>query len=163
MTAATETNIITNILAHHNKTKETSMKKNLIVTIIVLASLSATAADTQVYNWKDSKGNNVYSDTPRNMREGESGTINLRTGTVTAPVIEKTEPTSLIEMQAQLNEKIIAENRRREEENNRLIAETKAENCKTARMNLDTVNKSNARNKDDLIPKYNADIAKYCN
>ena len=30
-------------------------------------------------------------------------------------------------------------------------------------MNLDTVQKSNARNKDQLIPRYQADISKYCN
>ena len=39
----------------------------------------------------------------------------------------------------------------------------KKENCKAAQINKETVTKANAKNKDALIPKYDADIAKYCN
>lgn len=140
------------------------MMKKVFALMLATLSLNAISADIQVYNWKSGNGSNVYSDTPRNMQESESNVINLRTGTVTQAIQQpSTEPLSLAEEQARLNEKIIAENKRREEENAKMIAETKAENCKTARMNLDMVNRSNAVNKDVLIPKYNSDIQKYCN
>lgn len=131
--------------------------------MLATLSINAISADIQVYNWKSNDGSNVYSDTPKNMQEGESNVINLRTGTVTQAIEQPPkEPLSLADEQAKLNERIIAENKRREEENAKMIAETKAENCKTARMNLDIVNRSNAVNKDVLIPKYNSDIQKYC-
>ncbi|MDO4434074.1 MAG: DUF4124 domain-containing protein [Alysiella sp.] len=140
------------------------MKKMIFVAVLSAVSVASFAADVQVFNWKTDKGSNAYSDTPNNMQMGRSNVINVRTGSVTPPEPAKpAAPTNVVEAQAALNEQIIAENQRREEAAAKLAAETKADNCKTAQMNLDMVNKTNARNKADLIPKYNADIAKFCN
>lgn len=139
------------------------MKKIIVLALFTTLSTMAIAEDIQVFNWKTDRGTNAYSDTPHNMQMGRSSVLNIRTGTVTPPKTEtkKAAPTNLVEAQAQLNEQIVAENKRREEEAARQAAETKAENCKTARMNRAFA--ENARNKAELIPKFDAAINQYCN
>lgn len=140
------------------------MKSVMTLTLLSLLAATASAADTEVFSWK-SGGSTVYSDTPANMQMGRSSVVNIRTGTVTPPAPKEasTANLSLAEQQALLNQKIAEQNKQIEDSNAKLAAETKAENCKAARLNLETVEKTNARNKDELIPRYNADIAKYCN
>jgi len=99
------------------------------------------------------------------MQMGRSNVINIRTGTVIppAPAATPMENMSPAEQQAIANQRIAEQNRKIEEENAKREQEAKTQNCNAARMNLDTVQKSNARNKDQLIPRYQADISKYCN
>lgn len=141
--------------------------------VLVLAAATATAAtaatapttsvkDTQVFEC----GKGRYSDMPVGLKMGQCNTVNVRTGTVTPPTPAANSgdaSMSLADRQAALNADIAAENKRREEEAAKMAAETKAENCKAAQMNREMVDKTNARNKADLIPKFDADIAKYCN
>ena len=96
---------------------------------------------------------------------GQASTINVRTRTVTPPPVAKKEDPNMstADKQAALNKEIEEENRRKEEANKKQMEEAKKENCKAAQMNKETVTKANAKNKDALIPKYDADIAKYCN
>ena len=127
------------------------MKKVIAAGVLALLAGTAFAAETEVFNWRSRSGHNVYSDTPNQMQMGRSNVINIRTGTVIPPTpkatpMENMSPTEQIE-----------------EENAKREQEAKTQNCNAARMNLDTVQKSNARNKDQLIPRYQADISKYCN
>ena len=138
--------------------------KSLFTALVLTAVASmAIAQDVQVFSWKNSKGNNAYSDVPNNMHMGRSNVINVRTGTVTPPpmAVNNNAPITLVEAQQQLNEQIAAENKRREEEAAKRAAEIKEENCKTAKMNR--ANAENARNKAELIPKFDAAINQYCN
>ena len=143
------------------------MKTKIALSAIALAiaASSALAADTAIFTWKQRSGAQAFADTPPGLIMGRASTINVRTRTVTPPpVVKKEDPNmSIADKQAALNKEIEEENRRREEANKKQMEEAKKENCKAAQMNKETVTKANAKNKDALIPKYDADIAKYCN
>ena len=140
------------------------MKSVIAATLLSVLAATAGAADTEVFSWK-SGGSTVYSDTPVNMKMGQSNVVNIRTGTVTPPAPREPsiENLSLADQQAVIAQRIANQNKQIEDANAKMVAETKAENCRAARLNLETVEKTNARNKNQLIPRYNADIAKYCN
>ena len=128
------------------------MKNKTLLAALALAAVSGAAwADSStVFTWK-TRRSTAYSDTPRNMQMGTVDTLNVRTGTISAPPTAEQPPANSI-----------AENKRIEEANAKAAADTKAENCKAAQMNKQTVERNNVRNKDELLPKYDADIAKYC-
>lgn len=148
------------------------MKKfasTLMVCVLGLSvgAIAAPKAD-EVYTWKN--GNtNVYSDTPRGLKLDKSNSrMNVRTQTTITVEQKPVTPPSLAQQQAELNAKIAAQNKNIEEQNAKIAAEklkaeqeTKAQNCEIARKNRQFA--ESARNKDDLIPRYEADIAKYCN
>lgn len=142
------------------------MKKSVFAMLLV-AVAAAHAADAPAINPQAQVfecGSRSYSDIPAGLKMGKCNVVNVRTGTVTPPTpAPKPETGSIADRQAALNADIAAENKRREEEAAKMAAETKAENCKAAQMNREMVDKTNARNKADLIPKFDADIAKYCN
>jgi hypothetical protein len=150
-----------------NLNKEKIMKTKIALSSIALAiaASSAIAADTSIFTWKQRSGATAFADTPPGLKMGRASTINVRTRTVTPPpVVKKDDPNmSTADKQAALNKEIEEENRRKEEANKKQMEEAKKENCKAAQMNKETVTKANAKNKDALIPKYDADIAKYCN
>lgn len=139
------------------------MKK--ISALLVLTALTSVAiADDNItiYNWKTAKGSNAYSDIPNNLKISGSNIVNVRTGTVTPPAVEERRiPANAMEAQQMANEMIAAENKRAQEAHAKQVQETREENCKAARMNR--ANVENARNKDELIPRFDAEIAKYCN
>lgn len=138
------------------------MKKMTTLLLVAALSNAALANEVQVFNWKSSNGSNAYSDTPHNMLMGRSNVVNVRTGTVTPPApAEKPVPTNAVEAQQMANEMIAAENKRLQEAAAEQAKKIKEENCKTAQMNR--ANAENARNKDELIPKFDEAIAKYCN
>lgn len=147
------------------------MKKTLLA-MMLAAACAAHAADNKAAPASSGNaqvfacGKRSYSDIPAGLKMGRCDTVNVRTGTVTPPTPASGGPAasgSLAERQAALNADIAAENKRREEEAARLAAETKAENCKAARMNREMVDRTNPRNKADLIPKFDADVNKFCN
>jgi len=150
-----------------NLNKEKIMKTKIALSAIALAiaASSAIAADTSIFTWKQRSGATAFADTPPGLKMGRASTINVRTRTVTPPpVVKKDDPNmSTADKQAALNKEIEEENRRKEEANKKQMEEAKKENCKAAQMNKETVTKANTKNKDALIPKYDADIAKYCN
>ncbi len=141
------------------------MKKSSIIAVALLLALPFTTnADTNSSNTYYECGQGVYSDVPARMQVGRCKVISAKTGSTIqqndAQIDAK--PLSLAEQQAQLNNRIMEENKKNEEAAAKLAQETKAENCKVAQMNKDMVEKTNARNKADLLPKYEADIAKFC-
>lgn len=148
------------------------MKKfaTVFTVFAVSFSMGAIAADKMenVYTWKNG-ASNVYSDTPRGLKLDKSNSrMNVRTQTVITLEQKPITPPSLAEQQAELNAKIAAQNKNIEAENAKMLAEkqkaeqeAKAQNCELARKNRQFA--ESARNKDDLIPRYDADIAKYCN
>ncbi len=135
-----------------------------LATVLLLGvSSAALAGDNEVFTWK-SGGSTVYSDTPNKMRMGESSVVNVRTRTVTPP---ETKPDlsklSLAERQALLSQEIAEQNKAIEEANAKVVADAKAENCKLAQMNLRNMQESNAKNKDQLVPRYQEAVNKFCN
>lgn len=141
------------------------MKKIAAIAALVALSIStsAIASETQIYTWKNDRGNNVYADTPKNLKIDLANSINVRTGTVTPP--EPTQkmpaaPANAMEAQQMANEMILAENKKRAEEAARQAEQTRAENCKAAQMNR--ANAEKARNRDELIPRFDAAVAQFC-
>lgn len=139
------------------------MKKLSTLFMLTMLASAVQAADTMpIYNWKTPSGSNAYSDTPNNLKIGGSNTINIRTGTITPPrTDEKKIPTTAAEARQLANELGAAELKRDQEAAEEQNRQIKADNCKTAQMNR--ANAEKALNKGDLIAKYDADVAKYCN
>lgn len=143
--------------------------KKILLAAVLAAACAAHAQSTPPSNPNAQVfacGKRSYSDIPAGLKMGRCNTVNVRTGTVTPPPPAATPAAaggSLAERQAALNADIAAENKRREEEAARLAAETKAENCKAARMNREMVDRTNPRNKGELIPKFDEDVNKFCN
>lgn len=137
------------------------MKKLNILLVAMVCTASAAASDMSSYY----ACGNLYTDVPIHMQAKNCEVVSVQTGTVVQkadPSINE-KPLSLAEQQAQINNQIAEQNKKIEEANLKAAADAKQENCKAAQMNRDMVEKTNARNKNDLLPKYEADIAKYCN
>lgn len=146
------------------------MKKFVTALTVVALGLSANtfANEKEVYTWK--KGaTNVYSDTPNGLRlDKNNNKMNVRSQSVIRLEQKPITPPSLAEQQAELNKQIAAQNKDIEAQNAKIQAEnakkeqeTKAANCEASKRNRQFAEQ--ARNKDELIPRYDADIAKYCN
>lgn len=146
------------------------MKKFVTALTVVALGLSANtfANEKEVYTWK--KGaTNVYSDTPNGLRlDKNNNKMNVRSQSVIRLEQKPITPPSLAEQQAELNKQIAAQNKDIEAQNAKIQAENarkeqeaKAANCEASKRNRQFAEQ--ARNKDDLIPRYDADIAKYCN
>lgn len=141
------------------------MMKSWIYGICALALASVGIVHAaNVYSWKSSNGLTVYSDTPRNLKLKGTNSLNVRTQTATPRTGKLPVPTSLADEQAQLSQKIALQNRQIEEQNAKVAAEMrqiKEENCRNAQSNRKLA--ESARNRDQIIAKYDADIAKNCN
>lgn len=139
------------------------MNKTWIVMASILTLLAGSASAISVYNWKEKGGITKYSDTPRGLKIGNANTMNVRTQTV-VPIstARPTEPTSLADKQAQLSQEIAMRNRQIEEENAKILQKNQQmEQCNNARSSRKLA--EGARNRETLIPKYDAEIAQYCN
>ena len=140
-----------------------NFKTIAIALISVSLTTGALAAET-VYSWRQGS-HNAYSDIPLNLRMDYANKMNVRTHTVSASTDAKLKtPDSLAQRQLELSQQIAAENKKVEDENAKRTAEAakiKEENCQQARSNLNLA--QNARNKDQLIPKYTNDISRFCN
>ena len=122
-------------------------------------------SEAAVFTWKDGGGNS-YSDVPKQLHPDQSQIVNLRTRQ-TRPAAKPAKPTAeKISADMKEQEKDIAEKNRQIEEEKKKVAEferqNKVENCRISKMNLKSVGSSNAKNRDDLIRKYNNDVNKYC-
>ncbi|CFC50688.1 Uncharacterised protein [Neisseria meningitidis] len=139
----------------------------LSVIMLTLASfLPVPPAGAAVFTWKDGGGNS-YSDVPKQLHPDQSQILNLRTRQ-TNPAVKPAQADAgkRTDGAAQENNPDTAEKNRQLEEEKKRIAETerqnKEENCRISKMNLKAVGNSNAKNKDDLIRKYNNAVNKYC-
>ena len=139
-----------------------------VLAAAVLCSSGALAADDNVYTWKNGKGNS-YSDTPNRLQLDRSNVMNIRTHSVKAVVKSKSEAAdegTLAEQQAKLNERMLAKNKLIEEQNKKIEEENrknKEDHCRIARMNQQSAESARVANRDDLIKRYQGDVAKYCN
>jgi len=104
------------------------MKSTKTVLSLALISMVGMASANGVFTWKGKSGNQVYSDTPRNLSTQNVSTMNIRSHTVTKietkPVGDtiqggkigvEGEGKSIAEEQADLSAKIAAENKKTEE------------------------------------------------
>lgn len=140
-----------------------NFKKCTIAILTLAISSSALAAD-KVYVWREGS-RNTYSDIPKNLRMDHANKMNLRTHNVRQSTeIKHKVPDSLAERQLALAQEQAEKQKKVEDENKRIAeanAKIKEENCAQARSNMNLA--QNARNRDQLVPKYSSDIAKYCN
>lgn len=140
--------------------------KNILILSVLAVSGSLLAAD--VYTWRTGNGSNSYSDSPRNLKPAYADLISVHTTQVLpvkqADTATASEP-SLVDKQSQLNDQIIKRNKELEERNkevekrNQQIAET---NCKAARMNRAAAENARTNNREQLLARYDADIARFC-
>ncbi len=157
------------------------MKSTKTVLSLALISMVGMASANGVFTWKGKSGNQVYSDTPRNLSTQNVSTMNIRSHTVTKietkPVGDtiqggkigvegEVKEKSLTEQQSELNTKMAAENKKKEEENKKIDEQNKKvneENCTRAKMNLNNVQTSNRVNeREKLAAGYQQDIDRYC-
>lgn len=144
-----------------------SIKKILVLSALAVSS-SLFAAD--VYTWKTGSGNS-YSDSPRSLKPAYSDLISVHT-TQVIPVRKQSADTaiasdanSLSEQQRKLNDQIAKRNLETEKRNkeveqqNQKVAET---NCKAARLNRTAAESARTNNREQLLARYDADIARYC-
>lgn len=140
------------------------MKKTLAAAVLMLAAAQSGFA-LEVYNWKSANGVTVYSDAPKNLRIKNTKVMNVRTHTSHAQTNAMPPvPESLADQQAMLSQKIAAQNRQIEQQNAKIAADmqkAKEENCRTAQSSRKLA--EGARNRDQLVQKYDADIERYCN
>ena len=130
--------------------------------------LAGGAAAAEVYTWKNKSGGNSYSDVPQNLKASQSGTVNIRTRTVTMPAAPKAAENSgsLADKQKELNDAVADENKKIEERNKKVEEENrqqKESNCKIARMNRQFAETARIANREEFVKRYDADVAKFCN
>ncbi|WP_058355816.1 DUF4124 domain-containing protein [Vitreoscilla massiliensis] len=139
------------------------------------------ASANGVFTWKGKSGNQVYSDTPRNLSTNNVSTMNIRSHTVTKIETQAKSDTiqggqigvegdgkekSTADQQAALNAKVAAENKKLEEENKKIAEQNNKmneENCTRAKINknnVETAGRVNDREK--LSASYQQDIDRYC-
>ena len=157
------------------------MKSTKTVLSLALISMVGMASANGVFTWQGKSGNQVYSDTPRNLTTQNVSTMNIRSHTVTKIETKPMSDTiqggkigvegevkekSLAEQQSDLNTKMAAENKKKEEENKKIDEQNKKvneENCTRAKMNLNNVQTSNRVNeREKLAAGYQQDIDRYC-
>ena len=138
------------------------MKKSVLIALLVGLSATATAAKP-VFNWKEGNGVTKYSDTPRGLKLGKSNVMNVRTQTVVPQSAARPAvPESLADRQAQLSQEIAMRNRQIEEYNAKALEHNqKLEQCNNARSSRRLA--ESARNRDQLIQKYDEEISRFCN
>ncbi len=138
--------------------------------ILILSGLLASSSlyATEVFQWKNNRGNNSYSDVPNNLRPSQSTQINMRTHKVVPPAtasVPATDDMSLAEQQRALNDKIAqknAETDKRNKEIEEANRKNRESSCKTARLNRSFA-ESLRTNREAAIQRYDADIAQFCN
>ena len=146
------------------------MNKNLLLLTLAL-SVSASLSAKEVFNWKDSRGVNTYSDVPRNLQPAQSNLMNVNTQTVTQAVPPAATPGaqaasgSIAEQQLQLSQQIAAQNKAIEANNTKIEdanRQQKEDNCKAARLNRAAAEGARTENRAAFLARYDADIQKFC-
>ena len=146
------------------------MNKNLLLLTVAL-SVSASLSAKEVFNWKDSRGVNTYSDVPRNLQPAQSNLMNVNTQTVTQAVPPAATPGeqaasgSIAEQQLQLSQQIAAQNKAIEANNKKIEdanRQQKEDNCKAARLNRAAAEGARTENRAAFLARYDADIQKFC-
>lgn len=148
------------------------MKKSVLSTLMVTLLLGAVAtlSAQEVFSWRDSRGYNAYSDTPRHLQPAKTRMFNVRTQTVSAPVKTAAQsasgPDSLTDQQAKLSQQIAERNKAIEAKNKKIEANNKKRNeagCKAARLNRQIAEGARTNNREALLQRYDQDIQQFCN
>lgn len=150
------------------------MRHNTLITSLAAILLSSffVANAAEVFTWRDSKGNNEYSDSPRQLVPAKAQKFNVRTHTTTslapAPLTATaaSEPDSLAAQQAMVNRRIEEQNRKTAEQNKQIQEQNKKnreEACKTARINRKIAENMRTAQRQELINRYDSDINNNCN
>ncbi len=146
------------------------MNKNLLLLTVAL-SVSASLSAKEVFNWKDNRGVNTYSDVPRNLQPAQSNLMNVNTQTVTQAAPPAAAPgaqaasASIAEQQLQPSQQIAAQNKATEEQNKKIEAANRQQpedNRKAARLNRTIAEGARTDNRAALLARYDADIQKFC-
>lgn len=158
---------------HPFRDKGINMKMTKTMGALLLAlALPVSLQAQEVFNWRDGKGVNNYSDVPRNLQPNRSNILNVNTQTVrnpppVAPVAGAVAASdSLADQQARLNQQIAEQNRKTEEQNRKIDEENKRNkeaNCQRARLNRTAAESARAANRAELLARYDADVQQYCN
>lgn len=147
------------------------MKKTILSALVCVSCLPALA--TEVFTWKNGS-HTSYSDTPRNLQRAGSHVVNFRTMSSVPAVKPEVKPEAENEAEAKDKEakevaeknRQIAEKNKQVEEHNKKVGEenqkNKAESCRVSRMNQKIAASSTAKNKDELLRRYQADVNKFC-
>lgn len=114
------------------------MKTALIIALAISAGIVSVSGNAQTYQWKDSKGRTVISDTPPPGTTKTSQTIGGATPSTPAPV-EKTADSPKTTAEKDLEFKKRQQDAREKadkEAKEKAAAADKQENCERARRNL---------------------------
>ena len=131
--------------------------KTSLATLLLSSILIVNAAE--VFTWRDSKGNNQYSDAPKQLVPANTQKFNVRTHTTTslAPPVQNaslsaSDVDSLAAKQAEVNRQIEEQNRKNREDA-----------CKTSKINRRIAENMRTNQRDSLIKRYDDEIRNNCN
>lgn len=138
---------------------------------MLLLGAAATLSAQEVFSWRDGRGNNAYSDTPRNLVPAKAKLFNVRTQTASPAVSNAAQSASdagdsLTDEQTKLNQKIAARNKAIEARNKKIEADNKKRKdagCKAARLNRKIAESSRVNSREELIERYDQEIKQLCN
>ncbi len=142
-----------------------------LVTLLLSSILIVNAAE--VFTWRDSKGNNQYSDAPKQLVPANTQKFNVRTHTTTslAPPVQNaslsaSDVDSLAAQQALVNRKIEEQNRQTAEKNKKIDEQNRKNRedaCKTSKINRSIAENLRTSQRDNLIKRYDEEIRNNCN
>ena len=145
--------------------------KTSLATLLLSSILIVNAAE--VFTWRDSKGNNQYSDAPKQLVPANTQTFNVRTHTTTslAPPVQNaslsaSDVDSLAAQQALVNRKIEEQNRQTAEKNKKIDEQNRKNRedaCKTSKINRRIAENMRTNQRDSLIKRYDDEIRNNCN
>ncbi len=145
--------------------------KTSLATLLLSSILIVNAAE--VFTWRDSKGNNQYSDAPKQLVPANTQKFNVRTHTTTslAPPVQNaslsaSDVDSLAAQQALVNRKIEEQNRQTAEKNKKIDEQNRKNRedaCKTSKINRRIAENLRTSQRDNLIKRYDEEIRNNCN
>ena len=145
--------------------------KTSLATLLLSSILIVNAAE--VFTWRDSKGNNQYSDAPKQLVPANTQKFNVRTHTTTslAPPVQNaslsaSDVDSLAAKQAEVNRQIEEQNRRTAEKNKKIDEQNRKNRedaCKTSKINRRIAENMRTNQRDSLIKRYDDEIRNNCN
>ena len=145
--------------------------KTSLATLLLSSILIVNAAE--VFTWRDSRGNNQYSDAPKQLVPANTEKFNVRTHTTTslAPPVQNaslsaSDVDSLAAQQALVNRKIEEQNRRTAEQNKKIDEQNRKNRedaCKTSKINRSIAENLRTNQRDNLIKRYDEEIRNNCN
>ena len=145
--------------------------KTSLATLLLSSILIVNAAE--VFTWRDSRGNNQYSDAPKQLVPANTQKFNVRTHTTTslAPPVQNaslsaSDVDSLAAQQALVNRKIEEQNRRTAEQNKKIDEQNRKNRedaCKTSKINRSIAENLRTNQRDNLIKRYDEEIRNNCN